>query len=556
MEYVHILLNKISLFHLNILFLLGIALFGGTIGGRIFQKLRIPQVVGYIVIGILLGQSGLNIVSKEVIQSLLPINYFALGLIAFMVGGELKYDTLTRYGKQFLAILLAEGFGAFIMVSILSAIVYYLFSHDLRLSIAVGILLGAIASATDAASTISVLWEYKAKGVLTTTALGIVALDDGLSFLLFSIASSIASVLVGKGELSPHTLIHPLWEIVGSLVIGIVSGLILIHFLNKYTEEDKTLTFLLGGVLITLGLSLSLGMDMLLAAMSLGVVLTNYLPKRSGEVFSLLEKIAPPIYILFFVLVGAKLKVSFFTPLVGILVVLYVVGRTFGKMIGSYFGAVISNGSEKVKRYLWLCLFSQASAAIGLSILAAQIFPGDIGGTIVAVITLTTFIVQMIGPSFVKIAIEKVGEAGLNVSEEDLKARIKVEDVMDSSVPFIQEKMHLSEMRDLFQKTDHVFYPVIDEQGHLKGIISMENVKNALIMADVGDVIMAPDIMDPIYDAVYTDKKISEVYDRLMRYEFLPVLNREDKVVGILDYRQVKKYLSSRLVELSKKAFN
>jgi len=84
----------------------------------------------------------------------------------------------------------------------------------------------------------------------------------------------------------------------------------------------------------------------------------------------------------------------------------------------------------------------------------------------------------------------------------------------------------------------------------------MENVKNALIMADVGNVIMAPDIMDPIYDVVYTDEKISEVYDRLMRYEFLPVLNREDKVVGILDYRQVKKYLSSRLVELSKKAFN
>ncbi len=551
------IVSKISFLHLNVLLVLGLALFGGTIGGRLFQKIRVPQVVGYLVIGILLGQSGLNLVNRAVITSLAPVNYFALGLIAFMVGGELRYETLSRYGKQFVAILLGEGLGAFFVVATLSALAYYLYSHDLRYSIALGILLGAIASATDAASTINVLWEYKAKGILTTTTLGIVALDDGLSFLLFSIASSVAGVLVGKGELSlAHSILHPLWEIFGSIFIGLLSGWILVFFLEKYTEEDKTLTFLLGGVLITLGLSISLGMDMLLAAMSLGVVLTNALPRRSQEVFSLVEKVAPPIYVLFFVLVGAKLKLSFFSPLVGVLVVLYIVGRTLGKMFGAYLGIEISRGSEKLKRYLWKALFCQASAAIGLSILAAQVFPGDMGGRIVAVITLTTFVLQLIGPSFVKQAIEQAGEAGLNISEDDLKAQLRVEDVMDTSVPFIRENMGLSEVVEVLQRTDHVFYPVVDKEGRLKGVVAMENVKNALMMADLGDVLVAHDLMDPPYEVVYTTDRLVDVYDKLMRFEFLPVLSPDGKVVGILDYRQVQKVLSARLVKLSERAYD
>ncbi len=552
MDTLNLILSKISVHHLNILLLLGIALVGGTIGGRIFQKLRIPQVVGYIVIGIILGQSGLKIVNKQVIESLLPINYFALGLIAFMVGGELRKEVISRYGKQFLYILFSEGLAAFFMVSLLTSIAYYFFSHNLSLSIAVGILLGAIASATDAASTINVLWEYKSKGVLTTTTLGIVALDDGLSFLLFAIASSIASVLVGNKELSlSHAIFHPLWEIFGSIFIGVLAGYILVFFLNKYTEEDKTLTFLLGGVLITLGLSISLGMDLLLAAMSLGILLTNSLPRRSKEVFSIMEKIAPPIYILFFVLVGAQLKISFFTPLVGILVFLYLFGRTAGKIAGAYWGTIVSGGDEKVKKYLGWCLFSQASAAIGLSILAAQVFPGNVGGTIVAVITLTTFVVQLIGPSFVKMAIEKAGEAGKNITEDELRGKITVADVMDRSVPCIKETAHLPEIIEVFKQSDHTYYPVVDSAGRLKGVISMENVKNALMLSELGDVIVAHDLMEPIDHFIYVNDKLIDIHDLLLRYEFLPVVDKNGKVIGIIDYRQAQRYLSSKLVEIS-----
>ncbi|MCA9399155.1 MAG: cation:proton antiporter, partial [Candidatus Omnitrophica bacterium] len=183
---------NISFFHLNILFILGLALFGGTIGGRLFQKIRVPQVVGYIIIGIILGQSGINLISKEMITKFQPFNYFALGLIGFMIGGELKKDDLTRYGKQFLSILLCEGIFSFALVTVLLGVAGTFLLKDPVVAWSLALMLGAISSATAPAATTDVLWEYKAKGPLTKTIFGIVALDDVLSIALFAIASSMA----------------------------------------------------------------------------------------------------------------------------------------------------------------------------------------------------------------------------------------------------------------------------------------------------------------------------------------------------------------------------
>ena len=182
-EQVSYFLAKISASHINILFLLGLALFGGTIGGRLFQKLKIPQVVGYIAIGIVIGETGLKIVSQETIQTLQPFNYFALGLIGFMVGGELRKNVLLKYGKQFITILLCEGITPFLLVTVLVGF-FGGFIFGWKLSWALGLLLGAIASATDPATTMEVFREYRTKGPLTTIAMGIVALDDGLALFL------------------------------------------------------------------------------------------------------------------------------------------------------------------------------------------------------------------------------------------------------------------------------------------------------------------------------------------------------------------------------------
>ena len=193
-EYMHF--NAID--SANLILMLSIILLLGAMGGRLFQKLKIPQVVGYIVIGIIIGQSGLQLLRKEVITALDPVSQIALSLIGFLIGGELKLGVLKKYGKQFIGILLFEAIIPFIVVSIIVTVVSYLFTKDLNVSIALGLILGSISSATAPAATTDVLRENRTRGPLTTTVLGIVAMDDAVALILYAFSSSIASALLGK----------------------------------------------------------------------------------------------------------------------------------------------------------------------------------------------------------------------------------------------------------------------------------------------------------------------------------------------------------------------
>ncbi|MDD5459848.1 MAG: cation:proton antiporter, partial [Phycisphaerae bacterium] len=370
------LLSEIdSIHHMNILLMLGIAAFTGTIGARIFQKLKIPQVVGYIAIGILLGGAFLNIANKEVIKSLSPLNLFALGLIGFRIGGELKIDIFKKYGKQFTIILLSEGLFAFVVVSILISVLGGLLTGNWGQSVALGLLLGAISSATAPAATVDVLWEYKTRGILTRTVLAIVALDDGLSLFLYGFAASIAGALTGSSQSLLESFLFPLWEIFGGIAVGAAAGGILLIILRTVTDKAKVLTFSLALIAMMMGLSNLLKVEGILAAMVAGALITNFRPRKSQSLFNLDESFAPPIYALFFVLVGARLELANLPIWMLVLALAYVIGRTGGKMFGAWFGGKISNSPESVRKYLGYCLFSQAGVAIGLSILAGERFP-------------------------------------------------------------------------------------------------------------------------------------------------------------------------------------
>ncbi|MBP5740012.1 MAG: cation:proton antiporter, partial [Spirochaetia bacterium] len=156
----------------NLILMLGTILFLGAIGGRLFQKLRIPQVVGYIVIGILIGQSGLQVLNADVVTTLTPLSNMALTLIGFMIGGELKLNTIKKYGKQFVGILLMEAVIPFIVVTILVTAISIAITGNVPVSIAMGGILGAISSATAPAATTDVLRENRTKGPLTTIVYG------------------------------------------------------------------------------------------------------------------------------------------------------------------------------------------------------------------------------------------------------------------------------------------------------------------------------------------------------------------------------------------------
>ncbi len=393
---------------MHILFTLGLIMALGLAGGRLFERFGIPQVVGYIVVGVVLGDSVLHFLSLKILDDLSPLTSMALAFIGFMVGGELKYSIFQKYGRQFFSILLSEGLLAMLLVCTLTIL--------LTKNIPLGILLGALSSATAPAATVDVLWEYRSKGPLTSTILAIVALDDGLALFLYGFAFSFANALVTGGGLNIRIMVlQPLIEIFGSLLLGFLISLIIDHVLRWIKTRDDQLVINVAAILLASGIAKHFDLSLILTNMAVGLTLTNLHPDRNESNFEVVKKFVPPIYIIFFLFVGARLQLGLL-PSMGILGVLYVLGRTIGKWAGSFLGATISGAPLTVRKYLGFALFSQAGVAIGLALDIYQHFgefgsAGErLGHTVINVIAATTLLVQIIGPLSVKFAISKAGE--------------------------------------------------------------------------------------------------------------------------------------------------
>ncbi len=384
----------------NILFLLGIGIFFGITAAWLFQRLRIPKVIGYIAIGIVIGQSGFNILNREPVNLLQYFNYFALGIIGFLVGGELKWNHLKKYIGQFSAILLAEGLGAFILVGSAITFITYMVSHNLAVSISAGVIFGAIASATDPASTIQVLWEYRAQGVLTTTIIAIVALDDVLAMTLYSIGSTIAQVLTGGHVSVWDAVMHIVIELGGAVLLGVGVGFIINVILCKSKERERTMVFTIAALLLIISISLAWGVDVILASMFLGVTLCNLSPRKSSNLFEMMGDLAQPVYVLFFVLVGARLHLASIPKWLWLVIASYVIMMSIGKIVGSFLGAKWTKADRNVQYYCGMGLLSQGGVAIGLSIMASNHLHAvqvtetmSLPDMIIFGITATTFIV-------------------------------------------------------------------------------------------------------------------------------------------------------------------
>ena len=544
---------------LNIILLIGIAVFVGTVGAKIFQRLRIPQIVGYIVIGIILGPL-LKVISPAVIESLEFFNLFALGIIGFLIGGELKNSTFVKFGKQVFSILLFEGLTAFLLVTCLSFGVMLFFS-TWQTAIAVSVIFGAICAATDPASTTNVLWEYKTRGPITTMLTAIVALDDALAMVLYIMSVSIAGFITGHQETGPvKMLFHSLYEIGGSLALGIVIGLVLRWIIEHITEGEKILLFTISTIILTIGLAQTFGLDVILSSMALGVTLVNAAPRRSLKSFELVRKFSPPIYVLFFVIIGARLNISVINTQIWLLIAAYVIGSIIGKTAGSYWGAVYSNATTTVKKCLGFCLYQQGTIAIALLLMASTRFEGEVRDIMLSVIIVGVFILQLIGPVCVKLALKKAGEVGMNITEEDLIAAYSVSDVMNTKAPVIASGMSLSQVIQLVSTTDSFYYAVIDTNNNLVGAITLDGIRNTFTTLELNDWLVALDITEPIIAKTTTGVPLSEAFvrSRKLNIEYIPVTEsaESNNFIGLLDCPAVRRSLSAEVLSRQKKADN
>lgn len=546
--------------------LLGIIIFAGSIGGWLFQKIKIPQVVGYIIIGILIGSSGFHVLEPELIAALDPVSTVALSLIGFLVGGELKIETIKKYGKQFVSILLFEAITPAIIVSVIIGTVVYLFTKNLPQAISIALILGAICSATAPAATTDVLVEYRTKGPLTSTVYGIVAMDDAVALILYTVASSIASPLIG-GTAIPffRQLLNIFIDIFGSIAIGAAFGFIL-NFITKriYSNEGKIISFTLGLLFLSSGVTQILNLDNILSAMSLGFIMINFSSAKNKPVFTITSKYTPPIYILFFVLVGAKLNIWIITPFLGLIAILYVIGRTLGKSIGASVGAWLTKAPKTVQKYLPFCLLSQAGVAIGLSIAAGNDFSDSIGPQILLIITSTTFIVQLIGPIFVKIGVTKAGECGLNVTIDDIKKTSRVTDITlgkdkicDYDSPsIVNENEKLFTILNMFSKNHNLNYVVRSNSDKtLVGVISLEHLKDIMQLGDFAESMLAMDVMDTPVITCKPSTTLPEVYKLFEDYDTdaIPIVDAENEPLGILEKNTIDHFLHTKIINLNRK---
>ena len=543
----------------GVLILLGLAVSGGMMGAVVFQRLHIPQVVGYIFIGVMIGQSGFRIVQPEDFIALRPLNFFALGIIGFLVGGEIKISTLRQYARQFTAILLGEGILSFLLVGAGSFAILVTVTHELRTALAGAMVLGAIASATDPASTIDVLWENRSRGVLTTAIIAIVALDDALAMALYGVGTGVAEILVGGDAALWRELAHVVFELVGAVLLGSLSAFFMNLFLRWTHKPERHLSLTIGLLLLTIGTAATTGMDVILAAMSMGFALTNLTPRRSRELFDTARSFSVPIYVLFFVLVGARLGIDHMQPWLWALVGVYVSCRSVGKILGAYMSAKWVKSEPPVRKYLGVGLFAQGGVAVGLSIMASHHLHGitvvngmSLADAIIFSVTATTLILQVSGPTLVKWVVKQSGEAGQNITEEDIIQTLKVRDVMAHSVLTITEADSIQKIVTLFGANDQMVYPVVNEEQRVIGTISMEELKTLLVDRPAWDWIVASDVMRSTMDTAIQDNPLKDTLMRMhdLQIEHLPVIesNQNPRPVGILSSLQVRKRITDRLL--------
>lgn len=401
---------------MNLLLKISIVLLVGAIGGRVAKIFKLPNVSGYLVAGLFLGPSFIKLISSQDIEAYSVINELALAIIAFSIGSEFVIKDMLKLGKSIVIITLAEVVGA---VLIVFAVMYYIFNQPFAFSIVIA----SMSAATAPAATLLVIRQYKAHGPLTKTILPVVALDDVFGIIAFGIAMSLATLTTGQQAFSIYKMIFdPLFEIGGSIILGIIMGFLLVIVAKKSSGRDELQVITLVAIGISAGLSNLLGLSPLLTCIVMGTALVN-LKRNSKRVFDSVNGFVTPVYVMFFTLAGASLDLSILLS-VGILGTAYVIARATGKIFGAWAGAKSVKADPMVTKNLGYALLPQGGISIGLLVIVRQQLPAY-AATIGTIIMFSVLIYEVTGPIFAKLAIHKAGEIdGLKKIEKKHKNTI------------------------------------------------------------------------------------------------------------------------------------
>ena len=419
---------------------LSIALLAGLLLSRLAKIVKLPAVTAYLISGILIGPfvlgalgiPGIGITSMQ-IESFGLISDLALGFIAFSMGNEFRLSQLKKIGKQATVIGVLQALITTVVVDI--ALIALHFAMPNTLSIPAAIVLASVATATAPAATLMVVKQYKAKGPVTDVLLPVVALDDAVGLVVFAISFGIARSM-GTAGVSPLAIIlEPLLEIVLSLLLGFVMGLLFTLCEKYFHSRSKRMAVSVTFVMMTVAISslkfevggIHIAFSSLLACMMLGTVFCN-ICEVSEELMDRADRWTTPVLILFFVISGAELDLSVFTQWTVVVVgIVYIFARSLGKYYGANISARMTKSDPNIIKYLGITLLPQAGVALGMAIKAIELGPD---GAIVRNITLfAVLIYEIVGPFLTKIALTKAGdikeEGRRSAREEHLAKKVQ-----------------------------------------------------------------------------------------------------------------------------------
>lgn len=389
---------------MNIFIKIGLVVSFGLLGGRVARKFNLPDVTGFLIGGLFLGPSFLNIITNSDTGMINFINELALSAIAFNIGGEFIMKQIKKLGKE---IFIIAVFEVLVVVFLVFGVMFYLLNQPFVFSVMVA----SMSAATAPAGTMMVIRQYRAKGPLTNTILPVAALDDALGIMVFGLAMSLAKISLGEVTGSGLALAAaPFIEIALSLVLGSVLGVIL-SYLSKFVKSSEEMTsFILVFILASSGLAQVFELSSLLSSMMMGAVFVN-ISKKPLKVFSNINQFMPPFNLLFFALAGSSLDLSVLSS-IGLLGLAFVLSRMFGKVIGSTMGAYVAKSEPVVKKYLGWALLPQGGISIGLSMVVKDQLPALSDG-IVTLILFSVLVFEIAGPILAKVAITKAGEVNV-----------------------------------------------------------------------------------------------------------------------------------------------
>ena len=550
----------------EIAFQLGLFFIAAVIFGRIARIFKIPRIAGYLVGGLLVGPQLFGFISEEVVVTLKPLSQFALALIMFDIGTNFRLKRLKKQGLWLKKLIIADIAGTMIIVffAVLFAGGGFTFA----------LLLGILAIATAPAATLLVLKEFDAEGEVTESIITLVGINNTVCIVLFEIILAILISVKGEGNffiVSGGLLL----SLIFAIILGAGGGIVISYVEQKVSGDERFILFL-GFVVMIFGVSLLFGLPFMLVFLLMGVTLVN-VSEFAKEILQELDRVGWPLYVLFFLLAGAKLHLDSLQTL-GIVSIVYLLARSAGKIVGVKIAARLEESAPSTAREIGWGMLSQAGVAVGLSMIAVQKLP-SIGYELETIIVSTVIVFEIVGSILVKVSVVRAGEVKIvklldrpesrsyplsirammrnllstlgirSYQRSEQMTEFAVHQVMRKNVKTVAVNATFPEIMNFMSHSKYNNFPVTGYDNHYEGMISYSEVREAIYDPGLSHIMIAKDF------ARWKDARISpeaelmdalEMFNRL-NIDCLPVVDdKSGKLMGLLEQKEVLSLCGNR----------